>query len=122
MAAAIFAGSISIVPILPVVLVGAGIYFLATAFLRNRALRVSGPARWYIAFMVVGFAYAAIIGVEISLTLGLEALGATGRRSPDISKLETLGYRPRVPLERGREVTAEWYCRAAKGSANGANQ
>lgn len=56
---------------------------------------------------------AAIMGAEISLALGLEALGATGRRCPDIGKLETLGFRPRVPLDRGLELTVDWYHHAA---------
>ena len=42
--------------------------------------------------------------------------GGTVRRCPDISKLATLGYRPRVPLDQGLPPTLDWYWRQASAA------
>ena len=44
------------------------------------------------------------------LVLGTSAVleGSTPRRCPDISKLATLGYTPRVPLDEGLPPTVKW--------------
>ena len=64
---------------------------------------------------------AAVMGARLLLSPGPSAHGSPSRRCPDIGKLEMLGYRPSVSLNEGLRLTAEWYCRAAKGSANGSN-
>jgi len=50
---------------------------------------------------------------EIELVKGPLAAGGTPRRCPDISKLEKLGYKPRVPLDDGLKVTLDWYWKNA---------
>jgi nucleoside-diphosphate-sugar epimerase len=50
---------------------------------------------------------------EIELVPGPPQLGGTMRRCPDISKLARLGYKPRVPLERGLPPTLDWYWQQA---------
>ena len=50
-------------------------------------------------------------GREIALAPGPLAKGGTPRRCPDISKLEKLGYKPRVPLDDGLKATLDWYWR-----------
>jgi nucleoside-diphosphate-sugar epimerase len=50
-------------------------------------------------------------GREITLVPGPLAKGGTPRRCPDISKLEKLGYKPRVPLDAGLKTTLDWYWR-----------
>ncbi len=52
---------------------------------------------------------AAHAGREIALQPGPVQQGSTPRRCPDISKLAALGYKPRVPLERGLPPTVQWY-------------
>jgi nucleoside-diphosphate-sugar epimerase len=49
------------------------------------------------------------IGREIDLQTGPRLVGSTPRRCPDISKLESLGYKPRVPLAQGLAATMGWY-------------
>ena len=56
---------------------------------------------------------AAVAGREIELVSGPLTAGGTPRRCPDISKLEKLGYKPRVPLDDGLKVTLDWYWRNA---------
>ena len=56
---------------------------------------------------------AKLIGREIELIAGPLQAGGTPRRCPDISKLEKLGYKPRVPLDRGLKTTLDWYWRNA---------
>lgn len=41
------------------------------------------------------------------------AKGGTSRRCPDIGKLHSLGYAPRIPLKDGLPVLARWYDRNA---------
>jgi nucleoside-diphosphate-sugar epimerase len=52
---------------------------------------------------------AAIAGREIALLPSAARAGSAPRRCPDISKLATLGYMPRVPLTKGLRPTVEWY-------------
>ena len=56
---------------------------------------------------------AAHAGREIELVPGKAAVGGTMRRCPDISKLASLGYKPRVPLAQGLKPTLDWYWRNA---------
>ncbi len=51
---------------------------------------------------------AAIAGREIAVRPSALLAGSTPRRCPDISKLAALGYRPRVPLDRGLPPTVKW--------------
>jgi nucleoside-diphosphate-sugar epimerase len=46
---------------------------------------------------------------EIELIPTAAAPGATERRCPDIAKLQSLGYRPAVPLAKGMPPTLDWY-------------
>jgi nucleoside-diphosphate-sugar epimerase len=48
-------------------------------------------------------------GREITLKTGPVQPGSTARRCPDISKLEKLGYQPRVPFDAGLPPTVDWY-------------
>ena len=50
---------------------------------------------------------------EIELVPGPAQPGGTPRRCPDISKLEKLGYKPRVPLAQGLPPTLDWYWQQA---------
>lgn len=52
---------------------------------------------------------AAHAGRALALQTGEALQGSTGRRCPDISKLSSLGYKPRVPLAQGLPPTADWY-------------
>jgi nucleoside-diphosphate-sugar epimerase len=52
-------------------------------------------------------------GREIRILPGELTQGSTRRRCPDISKIRSLGYTPRVPLAEGLARTVEWY-RTAK--------
>lgn len=52
-------------------------------------------------------------GRRIEVQAGPPAAGGTPRRCPDISKLASLGYKPRVPLDEGLKPTLEWYWRNA---------
>lgn len=49
------------------------------------------------------------LGREAKLQFGPAMPGATLRRVPDISKLEKLGYSPKVSLEEGLSKTIPWY-------------
>ncbi len=52
---------------------------------------------------------AAAAGREIDLVAGSILPGSTARRCPDISKLQKLGYKPRVALAEGLPPTVRWY-------------
>lgn len=52
---------------------------------------------------------ARFFGRRIKIVPGKLARGGTKRRLPDISKIKKLGYRPRVSLREGIEITAQWY-------------
>ena len=60
-----------------------------------------------------------ILGVDLDVRPGAAALGATVRRCPDISKMRTLGYRPRVDLDEGLQRSVDWYLHQTRhGSSN----
>lgn len=50
-----------------------------------------------------------LVDVQIRLVPGSEAPGGTTRRCPEIGKLESLGFRPRVSLDEGLRRTVKWY-------------
>ena len=50
-----------------------------------------------------------IVGREIVLVPSDLREGSTPRRSPDISKLAALGYRPNISLNQGLPATLKWY-------------
>lgn len=52
-------------------------------------------------------------GHEIDIVPGKLPKGSPTRRLPDISKLEALGYRPKVSLRDGLDPTLSWYEKAA---------
>lgn len=52
---------------------------------------------------------AAVGAPDLALVPGPASPGGTPRRCPDVSKLGLLGYAPKVGLEQGVAVTAEWY-------------
>jgi nucleoside-diphosphate-sugar epimerase len=56
---------------------------------------------------------AALAGRTIELVPGPLQAGGTPRRCPDISKLQKLGYKPRVSLDAGLKTTVDWYWRNA---------
>lgn len=49
------------------------------------------------------------MGIEINVVPGPLRAGGTPRRCPDITKLEGLGYEPKVMIEAGLEQTVPWY-------------
>lgn len=51
----------------------------------------------------------AYFGRELDLVAGELQKGGTARRCPDISKLQQLGYQPKISLSEGIAKTAEWY-------------
>lgn len=48
-------------------------------------------------------------GKEVTIVAGEQAKGGTLRRCPDITKLEKLGYKPKIPFNEGLKITAKWY-------------
>jgi nucleoside-diphosphate-sugar epimerase len=50
-----------------------------------------------------------VTGIKIALKKGPLRPGSVLRRCPDISRLRTLGYEPKVSLEEGLKKTWEWY-------------
>ena len=46
---------------------------------------------------------------KVTIVSGKRAKGSTPRRCPDITKLEKLGYKPKIPFKEGLKITAEWY-------------
>lgn len=52
---------------------------------------------------------ASAIGAQVELTPGPAAEGGTPRRCPDIAKMRSIGYEPRVALVEGVRRTAAWY-------------
>ena len=48
-------------------------------------------------------------GREVALRSTESFKGETSRRSPDITKLRTLGYNPRISLDEGLRGTLDWY-------------
>lgn len=51
----------------------------------------------------------ALLGRSIALVPGPAARGGTARRCPDIAKIRTLGFEPRVSLREGLRPTLAWY-------------
>jgi nucleoside-diphosphate-sugar epimerase len=54
------------------------------------------------------------VGREVRIQSGPLRAGGTPRRCPDIRKLKTLGYAPRVSLETGLKKTVSWYLETPK--------
>ncbi|MBF0511544.1 MAG: NAD-dependent epimerase/dehydratase family protein [Candidatus Omnitrophica bacterium] len=52
---------------------------------------------------------AAILGIKVHLQTSPLMAGGTPRRCPDISRLKTLGYNPKISLDEGLRRTVEWY-------------
>ncbi|MGE5855430.1 MAG: NAD-dependent epimerase/dehydratase family protein [Syntrophaceae bacterium] len=48
-------------------------------------------------------------GKSVSVVPGEPARGGTVRRCPDIEKLKSLGFVPRIPLDEGLRRTVRWY-------------
>src|SRR5439155_22519347 len=49
------------------------------------------------------------VGLEIEIIPGPLTPGSTARRCPDIGKLKSLGFTPKVSLEEGLARTVPWY-------------
>jgi len=49
------------------------------------------------------------MGRTIRIVPGELRAGGTPRRCPDITKLRSLGYSPKLPLDKGLDATIEWY-------------
>ncbi len=54
---------------------------------------------------------ASLIGVKLEILPGTAAEGGTPRRCPDITKMRALGFEPRINLQQGLRMTADWYAR-----------
>jgi dTDP-glucose 4,6-dehydratase/UDP-glucose 4-epimerase len=52
---------------------------------------------------------ATALGHEVRLHTSPAQVGGTARRCPDITKVRSLGYQPRVPLAHGIARTVPWY-------------
>lgn len=52
-----------------------------------------------------------LIGRDANIIAGSEPAGQTSRRCPDISKVSSLGYKPKVTLDAGLDRTIGWYLR-----------
>jgi len=52
---------------------------------------------------------ASLFDAEINLIPGALAEGGTLRRCPDITKLRGLGFNPEIPLEKGLQISKDWY-------------
>jgi len=48
-------------------------------------------------------------GKEVTIVPSKAVSGSTKRRCPDIAKLKKLGYKPKVPFDKGLKITAKWY-------------
>jgi nucleoside-diphosphate-sugar epimerase len=62
----------------------------------------------------VAYAIADWFDDEIELLPGRLPKGSPTRRLPDISKLQALGFEPKVSLEQGLEPTLSWYRREVR--------
>jgi len=51
---------------------------------------------------------------EITIVKGPRHPGSTLRRCPDISKLKSLGYKPKVKLKEGIKIITDWYLKNTK--------
>ena len=54
---------------------------------------------------------ASVIGTKLEIVRGRVAEGGTPRRCPDITKMRGLGFEPRINLQQGLRLTADWYAR-----------
>jgi nucleoside-diphosphate-sugar epimerase len=61
---------------------------------------------------------AARLGRKVQLDLGPILAGSTMRRCPAIEKLEALGYRQKVSLDKGLAPTCDWYFNNTKVQSN----
>jgi len=52
-----------------------------------------------------------VVGFEGSLTWDASKPDGTPRKLLDISKIESLGWKPRIPLRAGIAETYDWYCK-----------
>ena len=52
-----------------------------------------------------------VLGVSLDLVAGELRKGGTPRRCPDITRLQHLGYSPKVSLQDGLTKTVEWYAK-----------
>ncbi len=50
-----------------------------------------------------------LFGKGVEILPGPAATGGAWRRCPNIAKIATLGYAPRIPLREGLAITAKWY-------------
>ena len=49
------------------------------------------------------------MGLEIRIVPSERRAGGTPRRCPDITKLQALGYEPKLPLAEGLDESIAWY-------------
>jgi nucleoside-diphosphate-sugar epimerase len=56
------------------------------------------------------------LGIAVTIIPGDQPAGGTPRRCPDITKLRSLGFEPKVSLEEGIERTTRWYAEDLMGS------
>jgi len=59
-----------------------------------------------------------ILGIKINILKGDLLTGGTSRRCPDISKIKTLGYKPKTRLDVALKKTIDWYLRNNSQSNN----
>jgi nucleoside-diphosphate-sugar epimerase len=52
---------------------------------------------------------AEILGLKVNINTSEKTNGSPNRRCPDITKLRSLGYSPKVSLSQGLQRTVEWY-------------
>jgi UDP-glucose 4-epimerase len=57
-----------------------------------------------------------LVGVKSLITSKPGHEGATPRRCPDITKMRSLGYSPKVDLQQGLEATIQWYSKHRENS------
>jgi nucleoside-diphosphate-sugar epimerase len=57
-----------------------------------------------------------VYGRDVRIVPGPLQPGGTPRRCPDISKIKTLGYQPRVTLRQGLSLTVPWYRDVARAT------
>ena len=55
------------------------------------------------------FKIANLFNTKVSITEGMITQGSPQRRSPDITKIKSLGFVPKVSLEDGLRKTKDWY-------------
>ena len=86
---------------------------LAAATLAGCSSRSASRATEELSIADVARKVAAQAGRAIEIVPGKLQAGGTPRRCPDISKLQRLGYKPRVSLDEGLKATVDWYWRNA---------